>query len=96
MAFHSNSVLFDENSFDVGPPPKPIYFAWTKSVNSMTRNYKIWFLRILKHLKKNKENSKVARQKEKGDQILLKMGFWVLKTLRMKALETWSYLKPGI
>ena len=41
----------------VGPPPKPIYFAWTKSVNSITRNYKIWFLLILKQFKnKGDEN----------------------------------------
>ena len=53
-------------------------------------------LTYFKTFLENKENSKVACRKENGNQILLKMGFWILKTLRMKALETWSYLKTRI
>ena len=97
---YDNQVNQSDQSIDhkimyVGPPPKPVYFAWINSNNSITWNYEIKSMLILKRFKIVK-NSKVARRKEDGGQILLKMGFWVLKTLRMKALETWSYLKTGI
>ena len=44
-------------------------------------------LAYFKTFLENKENSKVACQKENGNQILLKMGFWYLKKpLRMENL----------
>ena len=35
----------------------------------------------------------MACRKENGNQILLKMGCWYLKTLRMENLMTWNHLK---
>ena len=39
------------------------------------------------------ENSKVAYRKEKGNQILLKMGFWYPKILRMENGKIWIIWK---
>ena len=69
----------------VGPTPKPIYFAWTKSVNSITRNYKIWFLRILEHLKKTKKSQKWLAGKKMATKFYWKWDFGIKKNERWKS-----------
>ena len=64
----------------LGPHQSTIYFALTKSVNSIITNYKIWFLLILKHFLKNKRDVKMACQEEEWEQIFIgKWDFWNLK-----------------
>ena len=86
-----NQSINHEVSY-VGPPPKPIYFAWTKSVNSITRNYKIWFLLILKQFKKQ-GRWKLHAQRKNGINIWLKM--WLLKPKISKdgRWGSWGYLR---
>ena len=63
----------------LGPHQSPFIFAWINSINSITRNYGIWFLLILKRFffkKKNRGDVRIARQKKKWPQKFIENGIF--------------------
>ena len=95
-ALHSNLFLFQIKLHQCWAPTKAQFiFAWINFVNSIAWNYKIEFMFILKHFKKSWKLWKLLAE-ENGSKFDWKWDFWDLKTLRMKILETWNYLKTRI
>ena len=82
----------------LGSHQSPFYFlAWINSINSITWDYGNKSTLILKHFKKSGKIGKwFAQEKMAADFIENGTYELILKTLRMKTLETWSYLKTGI
>ena len=85
----------------VGPPPKPVYFAWINLINLI-----IWELRrliscLFKTFWNSEELWKLLARRKNGSEFYLKSGFLRPKTLRMKfrrrELKSFEkYLKTGI
>ena len=93
IAFHSNSLLFWRKFIWCWALTKARLFCMNQFHKFRHLDLRNLILTYFKKHLKNKENAKVACRKENGNQILLKMGCWYLKTLRMKILMTWNHLK---
>ena len=75
-----------------GAPTKACLFCMNQFHKFHHLELRNLILTYFKNILKIKK-MQVACRKENGNQILLKMGCWYLKTLRMENLMTWNHLK---
>ena len=80
-----------------GPHQSPFIFAWINSINSITQNYGIEFMLILKHFKKQKSCENCLSERKMTTKFYWKWDSWViLKILRMKDRMLWNDLKKEV
>ena len=77
-----------------GPHQSLFIFAWINSINSITRNYGIESMLILKHFKKQKSCENCLLERKMTAKFYWKWDSWViLKILRMKDRMLWNDFK---
>ena len=80
-----------------GPHQSPFIFAWINSINSITRNYGIESMLILKHFKKQKSCENCLLERKMTAKFYWKWDSWViLKILRMKDRLLWNDFKKEV
>ena len=75
MANKSTKQSISHEIIYVGPPPKPVCFAWINFINSIIWNYEIKFQLVFKTFRKSDEVTKICMPKEKWRQNFIWMGF---------------------